>query len=130
MFETTGMVDEPVVIDASAMAALLFGEPRGGEVAETLQGKRLFAPTLLRYELGSVCVKKRELYPEMRDAFLSALGLLDRLGLREVAVEDRGVVELAERKRLTFYDASYLWLARELGVDLITLDTRLHRADQ
>ena len=50
------------VVDASAIAAILFGEPQGEEVAEALGDRELIAPTLLRYELGSVCLKKRKLY--------------------------------------------------------------------
>lgn len=122
------MGDELAVVDASAIASLLFGEPRGSEVAEALEGRELIAPTLLRYELGSVCLKKREQYFEARDSLLLASSFLDRMNLREVGVVEKDVIELAEQNRLTYYDASYLWLARELGADLITLDARLREA--
>ena len=118
------MADDLAVVDASAVAALLFGEPQGAKVAEALQERELIAPTLLRYELGSVCLKKRKLYPDQRDALLLALSLLDRMNVREATVREREVVELAEREELTYYDAAYLWLAQEVGADLITLDTR------
>ena len=123
------MTDDLAVVDVSALAAMLFGEPEGKGIAELLGGKRLVAPTLLRYELGSVCLKKRQLYPAMRESYLQALTLLDRLRVREVEVVEGEVIELAERKRLTYYDACYLWLAEELGADLVTLDARLRRAD-
>ena len=35
---------------------------------------------------------------------------------------------LAERIGLTAYDASYLWLARRTGAELVTLDRRLAAA--
>ena len=38
------------------------------------------------------------------------------------------VVELANRYGLTTYDASYLWLARNLGAELVTLDGDLEEA--
>ena len=122
------MSGELVVVDASAIASLLFGERRGAEVAEVLEGRELVAPTLLRYELGSVCLKKRELYPESRDSLMVAFSLLDRLRLHEVAVVEKAVVELAEQKNLTYYDASYLWLALKLRAELVTLDSRLREA--
>jgi predicted nucleic acid-binding protein len=39
----------------------------------------------------------------------------------------REVVELAEKSHLTVYDAAYLWLAQESGVELVTLDKTLAR---
>lgn len=36
-----------------------------------------------------------------------------------------GVIELAEAEALSVYDTAYLWLARELGCELVTLDRRL-----
>ncbi len=39
-------------------------------------------------------------------------------------------IALAERARLSLYDASYLWLARVLGAELVTLDDELARAGQ
>ncbi len=42
------------VEDASALAAILFGEPEA--VAERLTDARLAAPTLLDYELANVCL--------------------------------------------------------------------------
>ena len=38
------------------------------------------------------------------------------------------VVELALETGLTAYDASYLWLARQFGADLVTLDKALDKA--
>jgi predicted nucleic acid-binding protein len=36
------------------------------------------------------------------------------------------VVALARGTGLSAYDASYLWLSRELGVELVSLDTQLN----
>ena len=35
---------------------------------------------------------------------------------------------LADRENLTVYDASYLWLSRKLGLELVTLDSDLNAA--
>ena len=120
--------DELTVVDASAMACLLFGEPQAEDVAKALEGRDLICPTLLRYELGSVCLKKRQLLPTMKTSLLESLGMLDRLELREFPVVDAEVIELAERRHLTYYDACYLWLAHQLGAELVTLDSRLLEA--
>jgi predicted nucleic acid-binding protein len=38
------------------------------------------------------------------------------------------VIDLATQARLTTYDASYLWLTRKTGGELVTLDKRLLKA--
>ena len=48
-----------VVVDASAIAAVLFGEPSADEVAERLGSAQLAAPSLLPYEIVSVTVRTR-----------------------------------------------------------------------
>jgi predicted nucleic acid-binding protein len=117
------------VVDASALAALLFGEPEAEAVAGRLAGARLFAPTLLGYELANVCLIKSRRHPEQRAALRSAFKLRDRLAVEEVAVDHYAALELAAATGLTAYDASYLWLARRLGADLVTLDKQLAKAD-
>ncbi len=39
-----------------------------------------------------------------------------------------GALELALTTGLTAYDASYLWLTRQLGAELVTLDKQLATA--
>lgn len=116
------------VVDASALAALLFGEPEAEQIADRIGSNRLVAPALLDFELGNVCLTKIRRYPAQRDKLLRALGLRDRMAIELVAVDHREVVPLAEATGLTAYDASYLWLARRLRVGLITLDRKLATA--
>ncbi len=108
------------VVDASALAAVLFGEPEGGEVGERLGGRLLVAPALLRFELANVCWQKIQRHLGQREALLAAHALAEDLEILEVDVEFVEVVDLAEKEGLTAYDASYLALARAL--DLVTLD--------
>jgi len=50
------------------------------------------------------------------------------MGINLVTIDLSAVLPLAESLGLTAYDASYLWLARRLGAELVTLDRRLARA--
>ena len=116
------------VVDASALAALVFGEEEAEMVAQRLQGAELAAPSLLPFELTNVCCKKRRAHPEHAEAFLEGLRLSSRMGIHLVGVDNEGVLSLAEASGLTSYDASYLWLSRRLGGELVTLDHTLERA--
>jgi predicted nucleic acid-binding protein len=117
-----------IVVDASAIAALLFGESNAEAVATRLQGARLVAPQLLPYEISSVCLKKLQLYPRRRRAILQAIAFYQAMGIELLAVPPLDVVELARRRKLSSYDAAYLWLAETLDADLVTLDRKLTRA--
>jgi predicted nucleic acid-binding protein len=48
--------------------------------------------------------------------------------VEEVAVDHEGAIDLAVGTDLTAYDASYLWLHRQLGAELVTLDRLLAKA--
>ena len=69
------------VVDASAVGALLFGEPQARQVAARLQAGRLVAPALLSFEVASICVKKLKNYPTQHDTLLKALRLFGRLAI-------------------------------------------------
>ncbi|MGH7070355.1 MAG: type II toxin-antitoxin system VapC family toxin [Acetobacteraceae bacterium] len=116
------------VVDASAVAALLFGEPEADAGAERLEGARLLAPSLLAFELANVCLIKIRRHPAQRGALLAAFRLRTRLPVEEVAVAHDLALDLAAATGLTAYDASYLWVARRLGVELVTLDGALATA--
>lgn len=116
------------VVDASALAALAFGEPEAEAVARRLDAAELSAPSLLQYELASVCAKKIAQHPEQRDALIASLRRVAELSIETVVPPAADLVELAEAVGITTYDAAYLWLARFLGVPLVTLDRRLERA--
>lgn len=106
------------MVDASALAALLFAEPEAETIAERLEGARLVAPSLLD-------LTKIRRQPRQREALRTAFRLADRLRVETVAVDHAASLDLAEATGLTAYDASYLWLARALGAELVTLDRKL-----
>jgi predicted nucleic acid-binding protein len=113
------------VVDASAIGALIFGESKAEQVADTLRDARLVAPALLWFELASVCLKKISAHPEKEKELLAVFKLLSRLAITRVEVDHYATVGMAREMGLTTYDASYLWMARELKGKLITLDERL-----
>jgi predicted nucleic acid-binding protein len=114
-----------LVVDASALGALIFGEPRAEEVASRLEGGTLAAPSLLWFELASICLKKIKAHPRRKEEMIRAFVLAGRLDIQRVEVDQPEVVRLAMQTGLTTYDASYLWLARQLRGELVTLDEKL-----
>lgn len=118
------------VADASVIGALVFGEPRAAEARALLRGAEIYAPPLLSYELASIAWKKAKRYPGQKDRLIRALEIASRISVRWVEVDHVEVVVLALANRLTTYDASYLSVARTLGMRLVTFDRRLAAASR
>ena len=113
------------VVDASALGALVFAEPEADAMAKAMSGAKLIAPTLLPYEMASICLKKTKQTPQQATLLKTALQMADALAIETFPVEMAAVIDLAKQTNLTTYDASYLWLARVTNAELVTLDKRL-----
>ena len=116
------------VIDASALAAVLFSAPEADRVLSAIGNDALVAPTLLLFEIASVCLKKVRRHPKKRRVILEAHSLMDRLEIETVDLPLSDAVLLAERQKLTLYDAVYVLLAQRLNTELITLDRQVRKA--
>ena len=117
------------VVDASAVAAMLFGEPEGEWVRDQLTRQSLFVPAVFDFELGNTCRSKSRWHPEAAVTFLEAwLDWNSEPPVAALAVDLFATMDLARDHGLTFYDASYLWLARAREATLISLDAQLVRA--
>ncbi len=88
---------------------------------------QLIAPDLLIYEVANVLLHHPRF---MENEIAKAVHSLYDIQL-EIIVPTAELVQvavhLASRHKLTLYDALYLGMARELGVELITADHKLQR---
>lgn len=117
-----------IVVDASVVGAIMFGEPEAETMRAHLARETLVAPTLLDYELASLTLKKLRRDPSRRLAALAVLDAALKLPIARVAVPGVEACALAARTGLTVYDASYLWLAVSRDLEIVTLDDALARA--
>ena len=118
------------VVDASAVVALLFDEPARDEVVPRLRDASLHAPSLIAFEAANACVKKMRARPTEGKALIDAFSFFDELAIAQEPVDLSEAIVLAERTGLSLHDAAYLWLARALGVELVTLDARVASVNQ
>jgi predicted nucleic acid-binding protein len=118
------------VADASVAVRLLLGEPSWIATwrAWTSAGDMILVPAHFGHEVANALLRSARVgAPEA----IAMLGRLFRTGL---AVADRGLgglegsVVLADRHRLTVYDAAYLDLALDVDAELATLDGPLRTA--
>jgi predicted nucleic acid-binding protein len=113
------------IVDASALAAVLFDEPEAAPVMASVGGNPLLAPGLLRYEMASICAAKLRNEPKQARLTLQRYRLFSGLDI-EFAEPDWDTLPLLARHwDLSAYDAAYLQLALKRDAPLVTLDARL-----
>lgn len=124
-----------VVIDSSAALAWVYRDETTKameEVFALVTERGAWVPALWRLEVANVLemgVRRGRHDAAFRDATLADLALLP---IRTDPETDRhawsATLRLAERHRLTVYDAAYLELAQRRGLPLATLDAELRDA--
>lgn len=114
------------VVDCSVLAAFAFVEASRERAAHEIRDRRLKAPWLLQVEMASVAHKKHS--QGAVDAAEVGLAQFEALDIDMFSVKPGAVLALALRYRLSVYDTSYLWLAAELKLPLLTFDEKLAKA--
>jgi len=97
-------------------------------VAKVLSGN--YTIELARYELGSIVWKKATLLGSVDESKYVELiyvlkKLLNIMKIVNIECSEHKVLKLANELKITFYDASYVYKAKELNVPLVTEDRRL-----
>jgi len=121
-------VPSSVVIDTSAILAVLLDEPEKGAVVEATMGCTLCAPASIRWEVGNAAtagVKKRRLTPARARQLVRDF---EQVTIRELAVDLERAVDLALELGLYAYDAYILDAARSSGYPLLALDGTVKRS--
>ena len=117
-----------MVIDTSALLAVLLGEPERPALIAATAGAVLMAPASLPWEVGNAlvaAVRRRRLSPsEARQAWLS----FESVPIRPADVDIGRAIDAALEFGLYAYDAYMLELARQRGLPLLTLDQQLRAA--
>jgi predicted nucleic acid-binding protein len=116
-----------IVMDTSAILAVLLAEPEKQAVVEATMGTLVCAPATLRWEVGNAAtagVKRRRLTPERARELITDF---EQVTIRELAVDLRRAVDLGLELGIYAYDAYILEAARSSGFALLALDGPLRR---
>ena len=118
---------ENIVIDTSAILAVLLDEPEKRAVVEATMGTVVCAPASLRWEVGNAAaagVKRRRLTSERARQLITDF---EQVTIRELAIDIRRAVDLGLALGIYAYDAYILEAARSSGFPLLALDGPIRR---
>ena len=111
-----------IVIDTSAILAVLLDEPEKEAVVEQTMGTVLSAPASLRWEVGNAAtagVKRRRLTPERARQLIADF---EQVTIRVLAIDIKRAVDLGLELGIYAYDAYILEAARSSRFPLLALD--------
>ncbi len=117
-----------LVVDTSALLAVLLDEPERAALIALTQGATLLAPGSVPWEVGNGLIagfrRKRLSARQVRDAW----SYFERIPLRLLEVTVPKALGLAEQLGLYAYDAYIIEAARAQRVPLLAMDGRLRAA--
>jgi predicted nucleic acid-binding protein len=112
-----------IVVDASYILSFLFPDEN---FIDEIPGK-MFAPQLLDYEIAnalrSAVIRKRI----SQELAIKLLEEYQTFPITKKTVDFSKVLELSIKSQISTYDASYLVLAKDLDLELLTFDTQLKK---
>jgi len=124
-YNCTIMKGKNILVDASAVLAVILEEPEKASILEATAGYEAKAPGCLRWEVGnafSAMVKKGRL---AEAECLAALKVFHLIPIQEVDVDMEDALVMALRNDIYAYDAYYLAAAKKHRVELLSLDQKM-----
>lgn len=116
-----------IVIDVSAILAVIVGEPERDRIVEKVTDHQLVGPPSIPWEVGnafSSMLKQRRL--SLKDA-RQGLAIFQSIPIRYLTVDLENALSMAHNNGIYAYDAYFLDCAARHGAPLLTLDHALEQ---
>jgi predicted nucleic acid-binding protein len=119
-----------IVIDTSALVAVIVGEPERSRIVDLAAGNTLIGPGSIPWEIGnafSAMFKQNRL--TLKEA-QKGLAIFDSIPLRCSKTDFGNVLNISKQANIYAYDAYFLDCAIRHRAPLLTLDRKLKTAAQ
>jgi predicted nucleic acid-binding protein len=119
-----------IVVDASAIIAVIANEPDKEKLIQITRGADLLAPASIHWEIGnafSAMIKRERI---KLDQALNALEIYNRIPIRYTQVELEETLPIVAEHEIYAYDAYLIRCAIKYNACLLTLDQKLAQIAQ
>lgn len=119
-----------IIIDTSALIAVIAGEPERDRILLITEGKTLTGPGSIPWEIGNAfsAMFKQKRLP--LDEARKGIQIFESIPIRYIQVDFLRAITIAEQTNMYAYDAYFLDCALRLKSPLLTLDRKLKTAAQ
>ncbi|MDR1229800.1 MAG: type II toxin-antitoxin system VapC family toxin [Spirochaetaceae bacterium] len=111
-----------ILLDASAIMAIILNEPNKKIVIKLTKGSLLLSPVMISYEIGnaliSLCKRRKLTENEVIDAYND----FRKIPIRTLDIDMEKSFKISCKYNVYAYDAYYLETAKRLKLPLITFD--------
>ena len=117
-----------IVIDASAILAVIVGEPERDRIVEITGGHNLVGPGSIPWEIGNAFSSMLKQHRVNIEEVEQGLSIFQSIAIRYLTVDWKNALSIAHIANLYAYDAYFLDCAARHAAPLLTLDRPLKRA--
>jgi predicted nucleic acid-binding protein len=117
-----------VLLDASAIMAVILNEPNRDTVITLTKNAAILSPEVISFEIGNALInlfKKRKITEE---ELLAAYRNYTTIPIEIIKIDIEKALKIACKYKIYAYDAYYLEIANRLKLPLITFDSSMKRA--
>jgi len=111
-----------LVVDASVLSSFFLAEEYGAEVQKLIKSDaRFYAPLFWKYEAANAVWKNKDIPEFVAQELIGQMWLFSIYG-EESAQWIKEALSVGRKHNITFYDSSYIAMAKWYNIPLWTLD--------
>jgi len=116
-----------VLLDASAIMAVILSEPNGDKVIKMTENAVILSPDVISFEIGNALINLLKRKKISEDDLLKAYKVFSSIPIRNIKIDMEKALKIACKFNIYAYDAYYLETAIRLKLPLLTFDEQIKK---
>jgi predicted nucleic acid-binding protein len=116
-----------VLLDASAIMAVILNEPNRNTVIALTENAEILSPEVISFEIGNALINLLKKSKITEEELLAAYRNYTAMPIESIKVDIEKALKIACKYKIYAYDAYYLEIANRLKLPLITFDNLMKK---